>query len=179
MIVLGYEQDLIKERMHFLNPVAMRLEMKTGINNTSVINDSYNSDIGSLTIALDFLNQQKQHNTRTIILSDILQSGRNEENLYREVAGLLQAKGVDKMIGIGEAILRQQHLFSTPAKFFASTEEFLRDASISDFREETILLKGARPFGFEKIGKMLQQKAHETVMEINLNALVHNLNYYR
>ena len=179
MIVLGYEQDLIKERMHFLNPVAMRLEMKTGINNTSVINDSYNSDIGSLTIALDFLNQQKQHNTRTIILSDILQSGRNEENLYREVAGLLLAKGVDKMIGIGDAILRQQHLFSTPAKFFASTEEFLRDASISDFREETILLKGARPFGFEKIGKMLQQKAHETVMEINLNALVHNLNYYR
>ncbi|HRH65230.1 MAG TPA: bifunctional UDP-N-acetylmuramoyl-tripeptide:D-alanyl-D-alanine ligase/alanine racemase [Bacteroidia bacterium] len=179
MIVLGYEQETIRERMCFLNPVAMRLEMKTGINNTSVINDSYNSDIGSLTIALDFLNQQKQHATRTIILSDILQSGRNEENLYHEVAHLLQAKGVDKMIGIGEAILRQQKLFTIPAKFFASTDDFLKEASISDFRDETILLKGARPFGFEKIGKMLQQKAHETVMEVNLNALVHNLNYYR
>ncbi|HNP47414.1 MAG TPA: bifunctional UDP-N-acetylmuramoyl-tripeptide:D-alanyl-D-alanine ligase/alanine racemase [Bacteroidia bacterium] len=179
MINLGYDQDVIRERMHFLNPVAMRLEMKNGINNTSVINDSYNSDIGSLTIALDFLNQQKQHNVRTIILSDILQSGRNEENLYREVAQLLSAKGVDKMIGIGEAIVRQQQMFKLPAKFFASTDDFLRESSISDFRDETILLKGARPFGFEKIGKMLQQKAHETVMEINLNALVHNLNYYR
>ena len=165
--------------MHFLNPVAMRLEMKNGINNTSVINDSYNSDVGSLTIALDFLNQQKQHNTRTVILSDILQSGRNEESLYREVAQLLLAKGVDKMIGIGDAIHRQQQLFSIPAKFYSTTDDFLREASISDFRDETILLKGARPFGFEKIGKMLQQKAHETVMEINLNALVHNLNYYR
>ena len=179
MIVLGYAQDIISERMHFLNPVAMRLEMKNGINNTSVINDSYNSDVGSLTIALDFLNQQKQHNTRTVILSDILQSGRNEESLYREVAQLLLAKGVDKMIGIGDAIHRQQQLFGIPAKFYATTDDFLREASISDFRDETILLKGARPFGFEKIGKMLQQKAHETVMEINLNALVHNLNYYR
>ncbi|MBK7849878.1 MAG: bifunctional UDP-N-acetylmuramoyl-tripeptide:D-alanyl-D-alanine ligase/alanine racemase [Bacteroidetes bacterium] len=179
MIVLGYGQDIISERMHFLNPVAMRLEMKNGINNTSVINDSYNSDVGSLTIALDFLNQQKQHNTRTVILSDILQSGRNEESLYREVAQLLLAKGVDKMIGIGDAIHRQQQLFGIPAKFYATTDDFLREASISDFRDETILLKGARPFGFEKIGKMLQQKAHETVMEINLNALVHNLNYYR
>ena len=179
MIVLGYAQDIISERMHFLNPVAMRLEMKNGINNTSVINDSYNSDVGSLTIALDFLNQQKQHNTRTVILSDILQSGRNEESLYREVAQLLLAKGVDKMIGIGDAIHRQQQLFSIPAKFYSTTDDFLREASISDFRDETILLKGARPFGFEKIGKMLQQKAHETVMEINLNALVHNLNYYR
>lgn len=179
LLEMGYEQEVIRERMQFLSPVAMRLEMKNGINNTSVINDSYNSDIGSLTIALDFLNQQKQHTTRTIILSDILQSGRNEENLYREVAQLLTAKGVDKMVGIGDAITRQQHLFNLPKKFFATTEDFLKECSPSDFREETILLKGARPFGFEKISKMLQQKAHETVLEINLNALIHNLNYYR
>lgn len=179
LLSMDYPNDVIKERMMFLSPVAMRLEMKNGINNCSVINDSYNSDIGSLTIALDFLNQQKQHAKRTVILSDILQSGRNEENLYGEVAGLLQAKGVDLLIGIGPAISRQQAVFNIPKKFYESTEDFLREFSPTEFRDETILLKGARLFGFEKISKSLQQKAHETVLEINLNALVHNLNYYR
>ena len=179
LLAMDYPHETIKERMFFLSPVAMRLEMKTGINNCSVINDSYNSDIGSLTIALDFLNQQKQHAKRTVILSDILQSGKNEENLYREVAALLQAKGVDQLIGIGPAISRQQEIFNLPKKFYLSTEDFLHDFSPVDFRDETILLKGARLFGFEKISKTLQQKAHETVLEINLNALVHNLNYYR
>ncbi len=179
LLAMGYSHETIRERMLFLSPVAMRLEMKTGINNCSVINDSYNSDIGSLRIALDFLNQQKQHSKRTVILSDILQSGKNEENLYNEVAGLLQAKGVDLLIGIGPAISRQQNVFSLSKKFFLSTEDFLRDFSPAEFHDETILLKGARLFGFEKISKVLQQKAHETVLEINLNALVHNLNYYR
>ena len=179
LLKLGLEEEQIAERMLFLSPVAMRLEMKTGINNSSVINDSYNSDIGSLRVALDFLNQQKQHKTRSIILSDILQSGKNEEVLYKEVANLLKAKSVDKMIGIGEAISRQEHLFDLPKQFYKTTEEFLKDFPQQTFRDETILIKGARPFGFEKISKLLQQKAHETILEINLNALVHNLNFYR
>ncbi len=179
MLLLGYSQEVIEDRMSFLSPVAMRLEMKEGINNCSIINDSYNSDIGSLTIALDFLNQQKQHKTKTIILSDILQSGKNEESLYSEVAELLKAKGVNKMIGVGEAISRQQNLFNLPKFFYGNTEDFLRDFSPTSFKDETVLIKGARPFGFEKITKALQQKAHETVLEINLNALIHNLNYYR
>ena len=179
LLAMGYVHETIRERMLFLSPVAMRLEMKNGINNCSVINDSYNSDIGSLTIALDFLNQQKQHSKKTVILSDILQSGKNEENLYHEVAGLLRAKGVDHLIGIGPAISRQKDLFALSKKFYMSTEDFLNDFSPTNFRDETILLKGARLFGFEKISKTLQQKAHETVLEINLNALVHNLNYYR
>jgi Alr-MurF fusion protein len=179
MLLLDYTQEVIEERMLLLAPVAMRLELKEGINDCSIINDSYNSDIGSLTIALDFLNQQKQHDRRTIILSDILQSGRNEENLYREVAGLLEAKGIDRMIGIGEYISNQQEVFNIPKQFFPGTEDFLRSFSSADFKNETILIKGARPFGFEKISKVLQQKAHETVLEINLNALVNNLNYYR
>ncbi|MBK8586765.1 MAG: bifunctional UDP-N-acetylmuramoyl-tripeptide:D-alanyl-D-alanine ligase/alanine racemase [Bacteroidetes bacterium] len=179
MLVMGYDQTIIQERMHMLSPVAMRLEMKTGINNCSVINDSYNSDIGSLTIALDFLNQQKQHENKTLILSDILQSGKNEEALYKEVGDLLKAKGITSLIGIGPAISRQENYFSMEKKFFRSTDDFLRDFSPSDFRDETILLKGARLFGFEKISKVLQQKAHETVLEINLNSLIHNLNYYR
>jgi alanine racemase len=179
MLYLGYSADVIEERMTFLSPVAMRLELKEGINDCSIINDSYSSDIGSLTIALDFLNQQKQHVKRTVILSDILQSGKNEEALYKEVAELLEAKNIDRMIGIGSAISRQRNQFSIPHSFYIDTDDFLRSFTPVDFNDETILLKGARIYGFEKISKVLQQKAHETVMEINLNALVHNLNYFR
>lgn len=179
MLHLGYESETISERMRYLSPVAMRLELKEGINNCSIINDSYNSDLGSLSIALDFLNQQKQHPKKTIILSDILQSGRNEENLYREVAELVSRKGIDRIIGIGEALTRQQDQFKIEKSFYNSTEEFLRTFNTALFRDETVLLKGARAFRFEEVSKVLQQKAHETVLEINLNAIVHNLNYFR
>lgn len=179
MLYLGYENKVIAERMKSLSPVAMRLELKEGINNCSIINDSYNSDLGSLSIALDFLNQQKQHPKKTVILSDILQSGKNEENLYREVAENIHKKGISRLIGIGEAISRQAHLFDIEKSFYKSTAEFLQSYNNSLFRDETILLKGARTFGFEAISKVIQQKAHETVLEINLNAIVHNLNYFR
>lgn len=179
MLFLNYDQDVIAERMSLLSPVAMRLEMKEGINQCSIINDSYNSDLGSLTIALDFLNQQKQHTKRTVILSDILQSGKDERALYESVSELLTKKGVNRLIGIGTAINRQKDLFPMEKRFFLSTEEFLKSYSGNWFSHETILLKGARMFGFEQISKVLQQKAHETVLEINLNAVVHNLNYYR
>jgi alanine racemase len=179
MLYLGYENTVIAERMKLLSPVAMRLELKEGVNNCSIINDSYNSDLGSLSIALDFLNQQKQHPKKTLILSDILQSGRNEENLYKEVAELINKKGISRLIGIGEAISRQADLFNVEKSFFHSTTEFLQQYTHSLFRDETILLKGARAFGFEAISKVIQQKAHETVLEINLNAIVHNLNYFR
>jgi Alr-MurF fusion protein len=179
MLVLGYENDTIAKRMNILSPVAMRLELKEGINNCSVINDSYNSDLNSLSIAIDFLNQQKQHRKKTIILSDILQSGRNEDDLYSDVAGLLLNKKIDRIIGIGKAISRQKEKFHTEKMFYNTTADFMKDFPFSEFHNETILLKGARIFKFERIGKALQQKAHETVLEINLNALVHNLNYYR
>jgi alanine racemase len=179
MLFLGYENDVIAARMEMLTPVAMRLEMKEGINNCSVINDSYNSDIGSLTIALDFIAQQKQFSRRTVILSDILQSGRSEEALYKEVASLLMRKNVQRLIGIGKALQHQQDLFEMDKKFYSSTEDFLRDYNSSMFSNEAVLIKGARAFGFERISKALQQKAHETVLEINLNAVVHNLNLFR
>ncbi|MDF2437549.1 MAG: bifunctional UDP-N-acetylmuramoyl-tripeptide:D-alanyl-D-alanine ligase/alanine racemase [Bacteroidota bacterium] len=179
MLYLEYENNVIAERMKFLSPVAMRLELKEGINNCSIINDSYNSDLGSLSIALDFLNQQKQHPKKTLILSDILQSGKNEEALYKEVAELIHRKGITRLIGIGEAITRQSHLFQTDKIFYNSTTDFLQNYNSVFFRDETILLKGARAFGFEAISKVIQQKAHETILEINLNAIVHNLNYYR
>lgn len=180
MLHLNYDHEVIAQRMELLSPVAMRLELKEGINNCSIINDSYNSDIGSLTIALDFLNQQKQHPSRSIILSDILQSGRSEESLYKEVASLLEKKGIKKIIGIGPCISRQEKQFSNMQKqFFRSTDEFVNQFQSGWFNDETVLLKGARAFSFERITSLMQQKAHETVLEINLNALVHNLNFFR
>ena len=179
MLFLNLSNEVISQRMEFLSPVAMRLEMKEGINNCSIINDSYNSDLGSLTIALDFMNQQKQHSKRTIILSDILQSGKNEADLYREVAALLKKKNISRLIGVGAAINRQAASFDIEKIFYSSTEDFLRDLNYNSFNSETVLIKGARSFGFERISKSLQQKAHETVLEINLNAVVHNLNLFR
>ncbi len=179
MLYLGYDQDVIAERMLFLSPIAMRLELKEGINNCSVINDSYNSDINSLGIALDFLNEQTLQKDKTIILSDILQSGRSDVYLYGKISELLEQKDIKKLIGIGPAISKQAEQFFIEKEFYKSTDEFLRAFSFTRFHNEAILLKGARVFEFEQIGQALQQKAHETVFEINLNALVHNLNYYR
>lgn len=179
MLHLGYDQSVIKERMPQLTPIAMRLEMKEGINNCSIINDSYNSDINSLSIALDFLKQQKQHSKKTIILSDILQSGRNELDLYGYISELLESKGIQKLIGIGDSISNNSERFNMEKYFFSSTEEFLNNFPFTSFQNETILIKGARVFEFEQISRALQQKAHETVLEINLNSLINNLNTYR
>jgi alanine racemase len=179
LLVLKYSPEVISRRMKLLQAVAMRLEMKEGINNCTIINDSYNSDIDSLSIALDFLIQQKQHRHKTVILSDILQSGRSDNYLYGEIAQLLSHKNVDRIIGIGKAISRQTAAFGMEKQFFPSTNDFLASFPLATFSNETILLKGARVFEFERISEALQQKTHETVLEINLNALVHNLNYYR
>lgn len=180
LLHLGISDETIAPRMQQLVPVAMRLELKEGVNNCSVINDSYNSDLGSLSVALDFLNQQQQYPKRTLILSDILQSGKEERELYSEVAQLVKGKGIHRLIGIGESISRMQDVFGEMEKtFYPSTADFLAAYHNGLFHNETILLKGARLFGFEAISKIIQQKAHETVLEIDLNALVHNLNYIK
>lgn len=179
MIVMGVDAETIRKGMRSLQPIAMRLEMKAGVNHCTVINDSYNSDINSLSIAIDFLNQQSTHKKKTVILSDILQSGKDEEELYAEIATILKRKHIGRLIGIGPAISRQSGVFGIDATFYPSTEEFMRKFSFTSFNSETILLKGARVFEFEQISKALQQKSHETVLEINLNAMVNNLNYFR
>ncbi|HOZ91363.1 MAG TPA: alanine racemase, partial [Bacteroidia bacterium] len=188
LLFLEIEQETIAERMMLLSPVAMRLEMKQGINNCSIINDSYNSDLGSLQVALDFLNRfQQQNNTgainsglrKTVILSDILQSGRNEDQLYGEVAEMIHSKKVDRLIGIGPAISRHTELFKTEKVFFSTTEKFIEQYSPGSFINEVILLKGARVYGFEQISRLLQQKGHETVLEINLTSMIHNYNFYK
>ncbi len=179
MLLLGYENALINERMQRLAPIAMRLELKEGINNCTIINDAYNSDYNSLVIALDFLNQQNQHKKKTVILSDILQSGLSEVDLYDNVANLLKEKKIDQLIGIGKSIRHQSEKFSANSLFFDSTEDFMRNFSFAGLSGQSILLKGARVFEFERLSRILQQKAHETVLEINLNGLINNLNKFR
>ncbi|MFH1160064.1 MAG: bifunctional UDP-N-acetylmuramoyl-tripeptide:D-alanyl-D-alanine ligase/alanine racemase [bacterium] len=180
-MVLGIPDPVsrITDRFPLLTSVAMRLELKEAINHCSLINDSYNSDINSLGIALDFLVQQNQHRKKTLILSDILQTGRSQEELYGTIARILAEKKIDRIIGIGPDISRNLHQFPMQKAFFETTDEFLNHFPLSSFRDETILLKGARLFGFERISQALQQKSHETVLEINLDALVHNLNFYK
>ncbi|MHC1778226.1 MAG: bifunctional UDP-N-acetylmuramoyl-tripeptide:D-alanyl-D-alanine ligase/alanine racemase [Lentimicrobium sp.] len=179
MLSFGYGPDVTASRMKKLTRVAMRLEMKEGINGCSVIDDAYSSDPDSLAIALDFMVQQNQHHKRTVILSDMMQGSPDETGLYKVIAGLLSDKGVNKFIGIGPAMMRHRELFSMEKSFYPSTESFITGFKSMAFRNETILLKGARIFEFERINQLLQQKSHETILEVNLNALVHNLNYYR
>ncbi|BAU54207.1 bifunctional UDP-N-acetylmuramoyl-tripeptide:D-alanyl-D-alanine ligase/alanine racemase [Mucilaginibacter gotjawali] len=180
MLAMGYSAAETDDRIEHLNPVSMRLELKTGINDCSVIDDSYNSDVQSLEIALNFLNQQNQHTKKTLILSDIFQSGLQPDVLYKQVAEMIKAKHVDKFVGVGKALSKYQEDFDIPVKhFYPDTPSMLQHLRALNFKEETILIKGSRSFEFESISRALVQKAHETVMEINLNAMVNNLNFYR
>ena len=181
---LGVTQEELAERMPLLEPVAMRLEVKEGQRGCTLINDSYNSDINSLAIALDFMNRrpEQQDRRRTVIMSDIYQSGERPEQLYDKVIALLRSRHVDKFIGIGEEIaryLRSEMIGDVECYAFQTLEEFLASDLFRHLRNEVILLKGARRFGFERITELLEQKVHETILEVNLNALVDNLNYYR
>ena len=182
MLLLGTSGNHIAERMARLEPVAMRMEVKRGLNNCIIINDSYNSDINSLSIALDYLHQQsKDKNTKkTLILTDIMQSGMQAESLYQRVQELLQDKGVDRLIGIGGEISKCQDIFCAKEKqFYATTDDFVAHFNPNDFRDETILLKGSRTFHIEDISDMLSYAIHETLLEVNLSALTRNFNYFR
>ena len=186
---LGVTAEQLDERMSQLEPVAMRLEVKEGQHGCVVINDSYNSDINSLDIALDFMQRRRSlhaassyrgGNGNTLILSDIQQSGMTQEELYHEVNDLCLKRGIDKLIGIGSDISSQRSLFTVGKKFFfATTDDFLKSQTFRELRDEEILIKGARQFGFDRITEQIEQKVHETILEVNLNAVVDNLNYYR
>ncbi|NDK56860.1 bifunctional UDP-N-acetylmuramoyl-tripeptide:D-alanyl-D-alanine ligase/alanine racemase [Pontibacter fetidus] len=169
----------IQDRLDKLHPVAMRLEMKEAINGCYLIDDTYNNDLAGLAIALDLLANQPQRGKRTIILSDLLESGLSEDALYSQVALLISNRDVDKVIGIGPTISQHQLEFSGIAEFYHNTADFLEQFNPDDFRNELILVKGARVFEFERIVHAFQQKVHGTVLEVNLDALVHNLNFYR
>ena len=179
---LGLTMEQIAGRMEHLEPIAMRLEVKQGRRGCTLINDSYNSDINSLDIALDFMNRRpdEQGRRRTLILSDIYQSGEQPAELYRQVNDLCTKRGISKFIGIGDEVSAHANVFLIGEKsFFATVAEFLASTTFSQLHDEVILLKGSRRFGFEHITELLEQKVHETILEVNLGAVVDNLNYFR
>jgi alanine racemase len=181
--MLAADEKTIAAGMAALQPVSMRLELRQGINDCTIINDTYNSDLTSVQLALNYLDQQKQQNTHTVIMSDILQLGKRDMDLYEEVAALVNHKNINRFIGIGPALYKNKPAFRKFKKlrsiFFKSTDDFLKNFHLLTFNKEAILLKGARVFAFEKIGLLLEQKVHQTVMSIDLSALVHNLNVFR
>ena len=178
LLFLKIDTNYIAEAIPQLQTVQMRLQVKKGMNDCLLIDDSYSSDYQSLKIALDFLEQQKTHQQKTVILSDIFQSGFTPEVLYQKVAQLLNQNHVTRVIGIGNKI--GTHLTNVPQfQSYPDTETFLNDFNLRSFRSETILIKGSRSFQFEKIVTELEEKTHETVLEINLDAISHNLNFYK
>ena len=173
--------EKIAERMAHLEPIAMRLEVKEGKNGCVLINDSYNSDLASLDIALDFMSRRSEDKgrKRTLILSDLLETGQSSTLLYRQVAERVQSRGVDKIIGVGEEIRLAASRLEMEKYFCRTTEELLASGLLASLRNEVILIKGSRSFRFDAISDVLELKVHETILEINLNALINNLNYYR
>ncbi len=170
--------DVLK-RFEELQPIEMRMQLKEGFNNCVIINDSYNADVNALQIALDFMEQQSAGYTKTVILSDLLQSGLNNHELYSHIASLIKQHHVNRFIGIGEALHNHKHLFEPNSLFYEDTTAFINDFKSLDFNHQIILVKGARKFAFERITNLLEKKVHETIFEINLNAMVHNLNVYK
>ena len=178
LLYFNYDFETIQSRVALLFPVEMRLKVKNGINNCSIIDDSYSSDFQSLKIALDFLESQKQFRKKTLILSDIFQSGLATEDLYSRVAQLVISNNITRVIGIGSTISAFKDSFVN-CTTFETTADFITDFETLDFSNETILIKGARSFQFEEIVYLLEEKTHETVLEINLNAISYNLNFFK
>lgn len=180
MVLLSfkYSKTTIQNRMQWLYPVEMRLKVKNGINNTTLIDDSYSSDFQSLKIALDFLESQTQYKNKTLILSDIFQSGLSDEELYSKVSQLITSNNINRVIGIGETISTFKYKFKNCITF-KNTSDFFLNLNYLNFINETILIKGARHFQFEEIVAALEEKTHETVLEINLNSISHNLSFFK
>ena len=180
-LYLGMDDKEISLGMKKLEPVAMRLEVKEGRSGCTLINDSYNSDLNSLDIALDFMSRRidKSCRKRTLILSDVEQSGEMPETLYAKVAQLVESRGVDTFIGIGPDLYETQRLFNVHSYFFKTIEDFLESRIMEKMHDELILIKGARSYRFDKLTDLLSLKVHQTTLEVNLNAVVANLNHYR
>ncbi|MDD3494692.1 MAG: bifunctional UDP-N-acetylmuramoyl-tripeptide:D-alanyl-D-alanine ligase/alanine racemase [Dysgonamonadaceae bacterium] len=181
LLFLGIHPREISKRMMTLEPVAMRLDVRQGKNDCIIINDAYNSDINSIKIALDFQNQRKMDRPmkKTVILSDILQTGIMPKSLYKRVAEMVEQSGVDKLIGIGHDISENAGAFKMEKQFFPSTEAFIQSGIWRNFDNELILVKGAREYHFEQITALIEERIHETVLEVDLDAVVHNFNFYK
>ena len=187
MLYLGYDEHVLNHRLQRLHSIDMRLQLKHGANHCLIINDSYSADLTSLRIALQFLQQQSSGLKRTVILSDFFESGKKEEDLYSEVYQLLQHFSIEKVVGIGPGITYyfkntasvSDSLEKISCQLYPDTDSFIRDFKTSHFVNECILIKGARLFKFERLVALFDAKVHQTLLEINLNAIVSNLKEYR
>lgn len=178
MLILNYSVEQIQTRIPNLYGIELRLQVKNGQNNCIVIDDSYNADFQSLKIALDFLEKHHKGGLKTVILSDVFQSGFGEEELYGKVKELLVANQITKFIGIGPTVSKHKEIFKGDT-LYPNLNFFLQKFSVSDYQDETILIKGARSFRFDKIVNLLEEKTHETILEVDMDSIRHNLNFYR
>lgn len=174
---MGLSPTEIQKGIELIKSIPMRLELKKGINGSYLLDDTYNNDLMGLKVALDYLDSHKENEKRTLILSDILHSGIPSEDLYSEVADILAHKKVDRLIGVGTEILSHANLFDLETNFFESTKSLLEN--MPSFQDEMIVVKGARTFELERVVQRLEEKSHRTVLQVNFEALNHNLNQYR
>ncbi|NOZ45738.1 MAG: bifunctional UDP-N-acetylmuramoyl-tripeptide:D-alanyl-D-alanine ligase/alanine racemase [Chlorobi bacterium] len=179
MLYFKIHPNIIAQKLNTLPPVAMRMELLNGNDNCSLINDIYNSDFDSLKIAIDFLEQQNQYKKKSIILSDIFQSGMSSGELYAKIARLINSKNIHRFVGIGNKLTNFKSNFTGNISFYKNTTDFINEIEHLKFSNEAILLKGSRTFQFEQITEKLQEKTHSTRLEINLDSLIHNLNFFR
>jgi alanine racemase len=179
MTYLGYPLQDIQKRISQLHPLHMRMEVKEAKGESYIIDDTYNNDVAGLQMALDFMQHMRQRAARTIVLSDVLESGIPQDELYARIASMLKAAGITKVITVGKDSKRLTSYAFEKSLHFQSVEELMADSAAMNFHKEIILIKGARKFSFEKIVHALEYKQHETRLEVNLNALLHNLNVYR
>lgn len=178
LISLNIDYKQLKNEFSQLLPIEMRLEIKEAINNSILINDTFNSDLNSLKIGLNVLNQQPR-DKKSLVLTDILQSNLTDEELYQQTSDLVNSYHFDEIVLIGEKISQFKHLFQSYVRSFNSTEEFLQQFKHQNVDHEAILLKGSRPFKLEKISNELETRSNDSVLEINLQHLIENINVYR
>lgn len=179
MLLMQYNANEIQQRLERLSSLEMRLQLLNGDNDCIIVNDAYSNDLQSLEIALDFLDQHARSHQKTVILSDIYQSGLSENELHVRISSLLKSKNTESLIGIGKSMMRNSSYYPSDSVFFASTEEFLEKKNLREITHAAILVKGARDFQFERIVTSLQEKTHDTILEIDLSAMAHNLNFFR
>ena len=179
LLHFGFKGQQIQDRIATLRAIPMRLELKEGINQCQIIDDTYNNDLAGLQVSLDFLAHQNQRNKKRVILSDIHESGLSDPALMKKVSSLLASAQIQEFVGIGPVLFSYQLDFPAGSLFYRSTEDFIKNFNLSRLQNEVILVKGARVFAFERIVNQLQRKVHGTVMEIDLGALIHNLNYFK
>ncbi len=180
MLSRGIDAGVAAERFRHLHKIGTRLNVTEGVNGCSIILDSYTSDFSSLRPALDFMRRRRiPRQTSTLILSDLHHETTSADLLYSDIADMIRTAGIDRFIGVGEALTGHRALFPDNALFFESTASLLKNLSTSDFSDEIILLKGSPEYSFSEVADMLETRRHETVLEVNLDAIVANYNYFR